>query len=390
MDFLKKVKNIVSDVTDISTKASSSVLGTTKDMANNISDTFTTVTNIPSDISYIKKKNIEIGNLIKETNDKIEPIREQTNLRLEELGKVKVEIISTTLDEFSTYLQKINNLPFNSDVSTNKDQNNFHLSKQELDDMQVSIVSVKDILKNTTRAGVLGAVGAGTVYSVVAAFGAASTGTLISTISGAAATNATLAWIGGGALAAGGGGIALGTIVLGGFAVIPAVSYLAWKGKLNYTKEKEVVDQNYKEAFEYSQTKDSVIKNLTELIRLIDNTIILVNKYSVECNKLNKQTDHIIHQLGKDYSQYDDKAKALIKKHVTYTKGLLQLLNTSVIQEDGSFNAKMLDILRDSNTFLNEQSQLEFVSFKKKSFSKIYFITVLIISILVYIFYQFN
>lgn len=49
---------------------------------------------------------------------------------------------------------------------------------------------------------------------VATTFGAASTGTAISTLSGAAATNATLAWLGGGALAAGGGGTAAGTALL--------------------------------------------------------------------------------------------------------------------------------------------------------------------------------
>lgn len=49
---------------------------------------------------------------------------------------------------------------------------------------------------------------------VATTFGTASTGTAISTLSGAAATNATLAWHGGGALAAGGGGTAAGSAVL--------------------------------------------------------------------------------------------------------------------------------------------------------------------------------
>ncbi len=49
---------------------------------------------------------------------------------------------------------------------------------------------------------------------VATTFGTASTGTAISTLSGAAATNATLAWLGGGALATGGGGTAAGTALL--------------------------------------------------------------------------------------------------------------------------------------------------------------------------------
>jgi hypothetical protein len=49
---------------------------------------------------------------------------------------------------------------------------------------------------------------------VAATFGAASTGTAISTLSGAAATQAALAWLGGGALAAGGGGTVAGSALL--------------------------------------------------------------------------------------------------------------------------------------------------------------------------------
>ncbi len=49
---------------------------------------------------------------------------------------------------------------------------------------------------------------------IATTFGVASTGTAISTLSGAAATNAALAWLGGGALAAGGGGMAAGEAFL--------------------------------------------------------------------------------------------------------------------------------------------------------------------------------
>lgn len=50
--------------------------------------------------------------------------------------------------------------------------------------------------------------------AVATTFGVASTGTAISALSGAAATSATLAWLGGGALAAGGGGMAAGSALI--------------------------------------------------------------------------------------------------------------------------------------------------------------------------------
>ena len=50
------------------------------------------------------------------------------------------------------------------------------------------------------------ALGPTAAMGVATTFGVASTGTAISSLSGAAATNAALAWLGGGAIAAGGGG----------------------------------------------------------------------------------------------------------------------------------------------------------------------------------------
>ena len=66
--------------------------------------------------------------------------------------------------------------------------------------------------------GAGGVAAVGVTKILVASIGTASTGTAISTLSGAAATKATLAWLGGGALAAGGLGVAGGTVVLGGVA----------------------------------------------------------------------------------------------------------------------------------------------------------------------------
>ena len=49
---------------------------------------------------------------------------------------------------------------------------------------------------------------------IATTFGTASTGTAISALSGAAATKAALAWLGGGALSSGGGGMAAGSAFL--------------------------------------------------------------------------------------------------------------------------------------------------------------------------------
>jgi hypothetical protein len=66
------------------------------------------------------------------------------------------------------------------------------------------------------------AVGGGAIGLAVAT-AAASTGTAIGSLSGAAATNALLAWFGGGSIATGGMGMAGGAMVIGGIFVAPAL-----------------------------------------------------------------------------------------------------------------------------------------------------------------------
>lgn len=64
-------------------------------------------------------------------------------------------------------------------------------------------------------------------WALVGSYGAASTGTALASLSGAAAQSATLAWFGGGSLAAGGAGAAGGAVVIGGVVAIPALAVMA-------------------------------------------------------------------------------------------------------------------------------------------------------------------
>lgn len=86
-----------------------------------------------------------------------------------------------------------------------------------------------------------GTLACSTALSLMAAYGTASTGTAIATLSGAAATNATLAAFGGGAVAAGGGGMALGTAAIGGIFTLGAIGagYLIYKGFELYDEVQE-------------------------------------------------------------------------------------------------------------------------------------------------------
>ena len=94
---------------------------------------------------------------------------------------------------------------------------------------------------------VVGGAAAYGAFVAVASFGTASTGAVISGLSGIAATNAALAVLGGGTLAAGGAGIAGGTMVLAGIVAAPALILaaggLVWMVKRNRKQQQEFAEK---------------------------------------------------------------------------------------------------------------------------------------------------
>lgn len=96
------------------------------------------------------------------------------------------------------------------------------LSIKELQRQSREHLAKPEAARSMLRAGAMSYAAGWTTLASATAVGVSSTGAAISSLSGAAAHNATMAWLGGGSLAAGGGGMALGTWVLGGAMVAPA------------------------------------------------------------------------------------------------------------------------------------------------------------------------
>lgn len=101
----------------------------------------------------------------------------------------------------------------------------------------------------------------GGILGLVSTFGTAGTGTAIGTLSGAAATNATLAWVGGII----GGGMFAGTIITGGLAIASgAYAYKLFKSKPKEYEDLEPIDRQ-------------VVDKCIILIRFIDEQTDNVN-----------------------------------------------------------------------------------------------------------------
>jgi hypothetical protein len=108
--------------------------------------------------------------------------------------------------------------------------------------VNATIAAFTTTANGLTSAGAGAAAGLG-AWSLVSLFGTASTGTMISSLTGIAAHNATLACLGGGALAVGGGGMAAGAAVMAGIIVFPAAVINCALQHRSATKKIEEIDE---------------------------------------------------------------------------------------------------------------------------------------------------
>lgn len=204
-------------------------------------------------INKYRKKQSKKKSKLQISQEKAEVAIRMTNRKIAELGN-QTSNIYDELTTIQSLFDAIKNVPSDK-----------QLEYQELKEIRLNwkqlAVNIEADYKNATATNTgksAASVGAGVAVAtlgptaamgIATTFGVASTGTAISTLTGAAATNAALAWLGGGALAAGGGGIAVGNALLAlagpvGWAIAGAAilgsSLMFWKGKDNQNRLEDV------------------------------------------------------------------------------------------------------------------------------------------------------
>lgn len=165
------------------------------------------------------------------------------------------------------------------------------------------------------------------VFALVGALGTASTGAPIAGLSGAAATNATMAAIGGGAVAAGGGGVALGGLVLGGVVAGSALLMLGL-GLMQQSEKYQTAIADFaaavsvigEETLQYEADKPFVLGRIAEM----RDAVVLLAWL------LDRQLDRLARLDLGDRRTHRDFAIAM-----ALASALARLLRTPVFGEDG-------------------------------------------------------
>jgi hypothetical protein len=199
----------------------------------------------------------------------------------EEYGQLQIDVQIRTIARFIAFIER-NGQKGSLDIRFLEGLEGFSI--EDLKEYKAEALEAYKIAMGGFKAvGAGAAAGQGTL-TMVGLFGTASTGTAISGLSGAAATNATLAWLGGGSLAAGGGGMALGTVVLGGIVAGPALAIggfvLAGEGEKALTNARKYESKANAEIAQIEDAQEE-IKKIQKLITELKSFVEHLNTRAV-------------------------------------------------------------------------------------------------------------
>lgn len=273
--------------------------------------------------------------ILNNAKKRIEISKAASGKGLEVLGEKKIHILDNKINEFIRLFEKIQNITLNESSGLNElskfriDKDNSFLELKELGNLGTSMV------KGLASGGVAGALTAFGAYGAATTFATASTGTAIASLSGAAATNATLAFFGGGSLAAGGLGVAGGTAVLGGMVAGPALAIL---GIVMSAKASKKLDEAYSNKAE-AQKIAAELNTATIMCNGIRRRAYLFQRLLIKCESLFSPLLYEMKKIqvisGVDYNKYTIEQKQTIARALSLAGTIKAILDTPILTEEG-------------------------------------------------------
>ena len=269
--------------------------------------------------------------------ERFEEQNRQTTQDMDDLGKLELQILES-FQEFSKVFEKIQNKPKFKEY--NKDGVNIpEYDAEKLKDVSIGAGILLGGLGGAAFGTAGGFAAAGATTAAVMALGTASTGTAIASLSGVAATNATLAALGGGAIAAGGGGMALGSAVLG--AATLGVGLLVGGVIFNITGSS--LSDKADEAWSQMQKAEKDINKICSYLRELSNTSIRFKNSITKVNKiyreqLNKLICIIELNEKHDWNDFTNTEKLITENTALLVQLLYNMCKVELVLKSKDFN----------------------------------------------------
>lgn len=286
------------------------------------------------------------NNKIEHAGKCLELTRKQCGVALENLGEEKLFILSNNMKDFLDTFTKIKNVDFRETEGL-IELKKLHIDKKEFDELSAVTKFSISLMEGGVAGAAGGALTALGAYSLAGSFAVASTGTAISTLGGAAATNATLAFFGGGSLAAGGLGVAGGTAVLGGLVAGPALLVMGIITGAKAGKALEEAKANAAKAEEICHEFMAGTDMCIAIRRRSTMYYCLLAKLDAYFLPLIEKMQEIVNTEGEDYSKYSLESKKSIAACASAAMSIKAVLDTSILSEDSLLTVESEKLLEE-------------------------------------------
>lgn len=314
------------------------------------------------DMNQAKSLNASSQDIAKEAEEFILMAKENTNQAIQELGQEKIRILSTSINNFVLNFEKIKNINLKSSEGIDE-LKHFNPSSESFKELKQAAFEAKQITVNGLAAVGSGALLAYGTYSVVMGglgglLVTATTGTALTSLTGVAATNATLAWLGGGALSAGGLGMAGGMAVLGGIVAGPA---LAIGGAIFASQAKTALNDaygNYDKAKVFKKQARNIGITLKGIFTRANQLTELLQQLDVHFVKQVQQLEAIIKARGVNWQDYSEVQQKEIYKCVQMAQTIKVILDSPLLKQEGDLDEASEKVLEDGNRYLQMLSQV--------------------------------
>ena len=276
-------------------------------------------------------------------------IEKSTNDELEALGKKKI----SAWNDLGRFVETYNKITHIEDLPEElKLDKELHFDENGLANITVLAISLKDTLTGgavSLTAGNLIGLATSTGFTSIAT---ASTGTAIAGLHGAAATNASLAALGGGSLSAGGLGVAGGTIVANALTFAPAAAiggiFLSNKGSKSLDDAnalKRQVERLIKKMDEakFELTRLGQLANSVEL-SLTNFSAIFNEKLTWLISKVEQETDFRKYSIDEQKMTFLTGQLATIVKDLTCAQLMTDEKETKVVDDN-----EIVDVINSCN-----------------------------------------
>lgn len=283
--------------------------------------------------------------VVSEATEAATKSRENSNKAIENLGRKKLWVLDNSIKPFIQIFEQIHDIEL-SESSGMDELEKFRIDKQAFDELRHMSTLASSLAGGVAGGAFAGALTALGAYGGAMTLGAcATTGTAIASLSGAAATNATLAFLGGGALSVGGLGVTGGAAVLGGLVAGPALAVLGFVVGAKASANKDAAYSNLAKAHEFEE-EVKTIQVLCKGLRLRANMFerLLIQLDAIFTPYVDRLA-HTIKSSGTDYSKYSDREKAVVAATLSIAKAIKAVLDTPILTEGGNLTDESKNIV---------------------------------------------